>query len=350
MSERVLVAMSGGVDSSAAALLLRRQGLEPVGLNLQLLDGLCPAAGEDPAAAARAAADALGMELTVLDRSDLFRREVAGPFAASYERGETPNPCVGCNRMVKFAVLLEQAEALGCARMATGHYARTGRDGTGRPLLKKGLDPAKDQSYALCSLTRAQLERTVFPLGELTKQQVRELARESGLPNADRGDSQDICFIPDGDYAAFIRRYTGRDYPPGPFLDEQGGVLGAHRGIIHYTVGQRRGLGLALPAPLYVKEKDAGRNAVVLAPDQALYTGRLRAGKLNLLACDRLDGPVRLLAKIRYRHREQPCTVVQTGEDTLSVVFDEPQRAITPGQTLALYDGDTVVAGAVILG
>lgn len=344
MNHRTAAAMSGGVDSSAAALLLLREGRELLGLTLRLFDG-----GEEGADAAAAAAQ-LGFPHRTLDMRREFRSGVIDPFAAEYERGRTPNPCVLCNRAVKFGALLRKAEELGCGRLATGHYARVDYDaGAGRWLLKKAVHPDKDQSYVLAMLTQEQLGRALFPLGELSKEEVRAIALEAGLASARKGDSQDICFIPDGDYGAFLRRYTGKDYPPGPFVFEDGTVLGWHRGIVDYTVGQRRGLGVSYGlGRLYVKAVSPEDNVVRLSLNDGLFARSLEGSALNLVACSRLDGPVRLRAKIRYRMAEQPCTVEQTGEDTVRLVFDSPQRAITPGQTVVFYDGDAVVGGAVI--
>ena len=348
MTQPIAVAMSGGVDSCAAACLLLEEGAPLLGLTMRLFppEGERSGDEEDAARAART----LGFPHRVLDLSGPFRERVMEPFAAAYEKGTTPNPCVVCNRAVKFGALLDEALALGCGTLATGHYARVERDGAGgRTLLKKAAHPEKDQSYVLAMLTREQLARVRLPLGGLTKEEVRELAAARGLDCARKGESQDICFIPDGDYAAFLGRFTGRDYPPGPFLDREGRVLGTHQGIVRYTVGQRRGLGVSGGARLYVKELRPADNAVVLGDDASLYGRTLEAEGLNLIACDRLEGPVRLRAKVRYRMAEQPCTAWQTGPDRLRVEFDRPQRAITPGQTVVLYDGDTVVGGATII-
>ena len=344
MMQTTAVAMSGGVDSSAAALLLLEEGRELLGLTLCLFEG-----GEEGADAAAAAAQ-LGFPHRTLDMRREFQSGVIDPFVRAYEGGRTPNPCVLCNRAVKFGALLRKAEELGCARLATGHYARTGYDaGSGRWLLRKAAHRAKDQSYVLAMLTQEQLSRALFPLGELSKEEVRAIAARAGLTSARKKDSQDICFIPDGDYGAFLRRYTGRDYPPGPYLDEGGTALGRHTGIVDYTVGQRRGLGVSSNAGrLYVKELRPGDNAVVLSDNASLFARTLTATGLNLIPCARLDGPVRLWARIRYRMEEQPCTVEQTGEDAVRLTFDSPQRAITPGQTAVFYDGETVVGGAVI--
>ncbi len=344
MDHMTAAAMSGGVDSSAAALLLLREGRSLLGLTLRLFDG-----GEGGTEAAAAAAH-LGFPHRTLDMRREFESRVVQPFAAEYERGRTPNPCVLCNRAIKFGALLQKAEELGCDALATGHYAQKSYDaGSGRWLLKKAAHPDKDQSYVLAMLTQAQLSRALFPLGGLSKEEVRAIAAEAGLSNAQKGDSQDICFIPDGDYGAFLRRYTGRNYPAGPYLDEAGRELGRHTGLVDYTVGQRRGLGVSSTSGrLYVKEICPEGNAVVLSDNEGLFTRTLEAKDLNLIACSRLDGPLRLRARVRYRMAEQPCAVEQTGEETIRLTFDQPQRAITPGQTVALYDGDAVVGGAVI--
>lgn len=345
MNQTTAAAMSGGVDSTAAALLLLEGGHTVEGVTLRLAP-----CGQDGTEDARAAARVLNIPHHVFDLTGLFQEKVVSPFVQAYEMGRTPNPCVLCNREIKFGALLELARERGWDKVATGHYARLDLDaGSGRWLLKKAARPEKDQSYVLAMLTQEQLSRALFPLGGLAKEEVRTLAARAGMANAHKGDSQDICFIPDGDYSAFIRRHTGRDYPPGPFLREDGTPLGRHEGIIVYTVGQRRGLGMSSNSGrLYVKEVRPADNAVVLSGNEGLFARSLTASGLNLIPCARLDGPVRLRAKIRYRMAEQPCTAWQTGEDTLRLTFDSPQRAITPGQTVVLYDGDLVLGGAVI--
>ena len=349
MPEKLAIAMSGGVDSSAAACLLQERGYDLIGMTMKLFDrpGQVWTDGEDAQAVARQ----LGFPHYMVDLSPCFCTQVMDAFAAAYEAGRTPNPCVTCNRHIKFGALLQKALELGCDKIATGHYARVEYDsGSGRYLLKKALHPEKDQSYVLSVLTQDQLSRVLLPLGVLSKEEIRDIARSRGLVTAHKSDSQDICFIPDGDYGAFIRRHTGKSYPAGPFLSPDGTSLGSHTGIIDYTVGQRRGLGVSSShGRLYVKEINPEDNAVVLSDNESLFADTLLADELNLIPCDHLDGPVRLWAKIRYRMKEQPCTVEQTGPRSIRLTFDQPQRAITPGQTVVLYDGDTVVGGATIL-
>ncbi|MDE6880145.1 MAG: tRNA 2-thiouridine(34) synthase MnmA [Oscillospiraceae bacterium] len=347
MKQTTAAAMSGGVDSAAAALLLQREGHDLAGVTLKLTP-----CGEEAAADARAAAARLGIPHHLFDLTVPFQKEVIEPFIQSYQAGKTPNPCVECNRKIKFGALLELAQAHGWEKTATGHYARLNYDtGSGRWLLRKAAHTDKDQSYVLAMLTQEQLSRALFPLGGLSKEEVRSIAQEAGLELAHKKESQDICFVPDGDYGGFIRQYTGQDFPAGPYLDENGAVLGQHTGLIDYTVGQRRGLGVSSNrGRLYVKAVRPEDNAVVLSDNASLFARTLTADQLNLIPCARLDGPIRLRAKIRYRMAEQPCTVEQTSPHSIRLTFDQPQRAITPGQTAVLYDGDLVVGGAVIAG
>ena len=353
LAEKALIAMSGGVDSSVAALLMQRDGYDCMGVTMKLYEGetapgsktCCTA---DDAADARSVAYRLGMPYYVFNMKEDFDRQVIARFVSTYEAGATPNPCIDCNRYLKFSLLREKGQALGCSMIATGHYARVERRDDGRWLLKKAVNEEKDQSYVLYTLTQQELAHTRFPLGGMTKTQVRAMAEENGLLNAHKQDSQDICFVPDGDYAAFIRRYTGRDYPAGDFVDENGKVLGRHRGQICYTVGQRRGLGVAADRPLYVCKKRLEENQIVLTGNEKLFSRRLIARDINLIPFDHLDKPIRCKARVRYKHAEQPATVTQIGEDMIEVVFDEPQRAITAGQAVVLYDGDLVLGGGTI--
>lgn len=352
MTQRIAVAMSGGVDSSTAAFLLQQQGHQLMGVTLTLFDTPDQIPGnQQDVEDARAVAAQLGIPHHVFHMAQCFRAQVMDRFAAAYEAGSTPNPCVVCNRYLKFGALLDQARTLGAQAIATGHYAQVGWDApSGRWLLRKAVHPEKDQSYVLYSLSQDQLSASCFPLGGLSKGEIREIAQAQNLVSARKRESQDICFIPDGDYAAFIRRHTGKDYPAGPFMDQEGNVLGTHTGIIGYTVGQRRGLGVSSNhGRLYVKEVRPADNTVVLCDNQALFHRTLTANDLNLIALPRLDAPMHLKAKVRYRQQEQPCVVEQTGDDTIRVTFDQPQRAITPGQAVVLYDGDVVVGGATIL-
>lgn len=347
--------MSGGVDSSVAAYLMLKRGYDCTGVTLKLFDNDESAAEKtccslDDTEDARSVCLKLGIPHYVYNFKDIFDEKVVGRFIAAYETGATPNPCIDCNRFIKFGKLFQRAEELGFDCVVTGHYASVEyNENENRYLLKKAPDINKDQSYVLYSLTQRQLAKTVFPLGEMTKEQVRALAEEMGFINARKHDSQDICFVPDGDYARFIEEYTGKSYPGGDFVDESGKVLGRHKGIIRYTVGQRKGLGLALPQPMYVKEKNLEENKVVLCPNSELFSRELLAGELNLIAFDKIEQPLRVSARVRYNQKEQPATVYQLDGSTIRVVFDVPQRAISKGQAVVLYDGDYVLGGGTIL-
>ena len=351
---KALIAMSGGVDSSVAAYLMVRQGWECVGATMTLyhneeigLSRSRTCCSLDDVEDARSVAHKLGIPYYVFNFSGEFRAQVMEPFVAAYQRGETPNPCIDCNRCLKFRQLYDRAALMDCTAVATGHYARVEREG-GRCLLKKALDPTKDQSYVLYMLTQTQLARTYFPLGTMDKAQARAIAEEQGFFNAHKPDSQDICFVPDGDYAAFIRRYTGKSDVPGDFVDASGHVLGRHQGITHYTIGQRKGLGISAAHPLYVRSIDPETNRVVLGENRDLFTRTLTAGNFNWIPYDAPPRRFRAKAKARYRQPEQWAEVTLEEDGTVRVVFDEAQRAITPGQAVVLYDGDTVLGGGTI--
>ena len=348
--------MSGGVDSSVSALLMKQAGYECVGCTMRLFEN--DMIGEDLLGSccsrkdtedARSVADSMGIPYHIFHYENLFQKELIEPFVKAYEEGRTPNPCIECNRIFKFGHLMEKMEKLGCDVVVTGHYAQTGYDeASGRWFLKKGLDPSKDQSYVLYTMTQSELSHIRFPLGAFTKEEVRRIAEENGFVNAKKHDSQDICFVPDGDYAGFMERFRGASYPEGDFVDREGHILGRHKGYVRYTVGQRRGLGIAAAYPLYVLEVRPEDNVVVLGREEELYQREFFAERVNLISVDEIREPIRVCAKIRYRHREQPATVYAAGEDRIRVVFDEPQRAITRGQAAVLYQGDVVVGGGVI--
>ncbi len=352
MKENVLIAMSGGVDSSAAACLLIQQGYSCVGGIMQLCTQKLLGSNADLTANisdAQTVACKLGIPLHIFDATELFNEKVVDNFVHCYETGLTPNPCIQCNRYLKFSHLVQKASELNCQYVATGHYARIRRDNnTGRFLLYKATDPAKDQSYFLYMLNQEQLSHILFPLGELSKEQARQIAADAGLINARKRDSQDICFIPDGDYASFIRRYTGKHYPTGDFLDLFGKKVGTHNGYIDYTLGQRKGLGLAMGEPVYVCAKNKDNNTVTVGPNDALLSNALLANDWNWIPFPQLEQPLRVFAKARSRHTPQQATVYPESNGYCKVVFDQPQRALTPGQAVVLYDGDMVIGGGTI--
>lgn len=352
--KKVAVGMSGGVDSSVCAVLLMQQGYRVSGVTLKLheeKDNTQKTCGSlTDAEDAKKVADMLGIDFYICDQKETFQKQVIERFSQSYERAETPNPCILCNRYIKFDAMLEYAKSIGMDYIATGHYANVEFDrASGRYLLKKAKDLSKDQSYVLYSLTQEQLSHVLFPLGNLEKAQVREIAEKNGFHNAKKKESQDICFVPDGDYAAFIRRYRGVSFPEGNFVAKDGKVLGKHKGIIHYTIGQRKGLGLSFPCPMYVISKNLEENTVVLAPIDELYQTTFEATDINLISVPKIEGEMKVSAKIRYNQKEQPAIVTQPDENTLRVTFSEPQKAITKGQAVVLYDGDIVVGGGTIL-
>ena len=352
---KILIAMSGGVDSSVAAKLLCDAGNECIGCTMKLFDN-CDAGlsrsrtccSLDDIEDARSVAFSLGMRYYVFNFKDDFREKVIKKFASAYLAGQTPNPCIDCNRYMKFDKLYERARLLGCDKIATGHYARIEFDGE-KYMLKKARDESKDQSYVLYMLTQEQLAHTLFPLGELIKSETRAIAEASKLTNAQKPDSQDICFVPDGDYAAAIERLTGKTSAPGNFIDTDGNVLGTHRGITHYTIGQHRGVGLALPERRYVCKIDAGSGTVTLGSGTELYSREVLVRDFNWISGEAPSGPIRCSAKIRYRQPEQAANVEPLSENEALIRFDTPQRAVTPGQSAVLYDDGTVLGGGIIV-
>ena len=352
---KILIAMSGGVDSSVAAKLLCDAGNECIGCTMKLFDN-CDAGlsrsrtccSLDDIEDARSVAFSLGMRYYVFNFKDDFREKVIKKFASAYLAGQTPNPCIDCNRYMKFDKLYERERLLGCDKIATGHYARIEFDGE-KYMLKKARDESKDQSYVLYMLTQEQLAHTLFPLGELIKSETRAIAEASKLTNAQKPDSQDICFVPDGDYAAAIERLTGKTSAPGNFIDTDGNVLGTHRGITHYTIGQHRGLGLALPERRYICKIDAGSGTVTLGSGTELYSREVLVRDFNWISGEAPSGPIRCSAKIRYRQPEQAANVEPLSENEALIRFDTPQRAVTPGQSAVLYDDGTVLGGGIIV-
>lgn len=346
--------MSGGVDSSVAAYLMQHRGYDIIGVTMKLYDNediyetcektCCSLSDVEDA---RNVAHTLGFPYYVFNFKADFKTQVIDRFIHAYENCETPNPCIDCNRYLKFHELYHRAVELGCDYVVTGHYADI-EEKDGRFLLKRAADPRKDQSYVLYSLTQEQLAHTIFPLGTLEKTQTREIAVKHGLLNAHKHDSQDICFVPDGDYASFIEKTTKKVYPSGDFVDTNGTVLGKHKGIIHYTIGQRKGLGLSLPAPLYVKEKNLEKNQVILCTNEELFETEMDVTDINWITADGFDEPFPAKVKIRYSHKAADATIFPS-KNSAHIVFDEPQRAITAGQAAVFYDGDYVIGGGRII-
>ncbi|MGL4738831.1 MAG: tRNA 2-thiouridine(34) synthase MnmA [Cellulosilyticaceae bacterium] len=354
--KKVVVGMSGGVDSSVTAYLLKEQGYDVIGMTMQIWEkdaeedkdgGCCGLSAVDDA---RRVCQKLDIPHYVMNFRDDFKRDVIDYFIEEYQCGRTPNPCIACNRYVKWESMLKKSLQIGADYIATGHYARVIQDEeTGRYLLKQSKTLAKDQTYALYNLTQHQLEHTLMPLGDYTKDEVRAIAQEIGLAVASKPDSQEICFVPDNDYAKYIEETTGTKFPKGKFVTKEGKVLGEHQGIIHYTIGQRKGLGIAHGKPLFVSKIDTTNNTVVVGDDADIFTCEVYANKLNFMPFEALEGKMRLSAKIRYSHRPAACSIELVDEDTVKCVFDEPQRAITPGQALVFYDEDRVVGGGTII-
>lgn len=352
--KRALIAMSGGVDSSLAALLMKEKGYECIGCTMKLyenedagIEKTKTCCSLDDVEDARNVACLLDMPFYVFNFTERFRTQVIDRFVQSYEEGRTPNPCIDCNRYMKFDKLYERAKLMGCEYIVTGHYARIEKE-DGKFFLKKALDETKDQTYVLYTLTQDQLAHTMFPLGDLTKRTVRNIAETNGFINANKPDSQDICFVPDGDYASVIEKYTGRICMPGNFVDTEGNIMGRHKGIIHYTLGQRKGLGIAAGKPVYVCEIRPQTREVVLGNPEDLMSRDVYVSDFNWISGNAPGGRIRCTAKVRYRQSEQPAVLSVEG-DIVHIVFDQPQRAITPGQAAVVYDGDVVLGGGTII-
>ena len=350
MDRQVTVGVSGGVDSTVSLVLLREQGYTARGVMLRMLtsfEGMSNAADTERA---RAMCEALGMAFETVDGGKTFRKNVTDVFCEAYRQGRTPNPCVICNRTSKFPLLLSAADAHGGGKIATGHYARVSYDsGSGRYLLCRAADPAKDQTYMLCGLTQEILSRALFPIGGLHKREVREIAAAHGLSVASQKDSQDVCFVPDGDFVSFLTARYGLTGTPGDFLDAEGNVIGHHNGALRYTLGQRRGFGMGFGKRVYVTDKDMQKNTVTLAGEDALFVSEARAVKMNWIACEPPTHDFRAAVKTRYSQKETSARIVPLSANEILAEFDEPVRAVTPGQAMVLYDGDTVVGGGEIV-
>ncbi|SFO61638.1 tRNA-specific 2-thiouridylase [Pseudobutyrivibrio sp. JW11] len=352
---KALIAMSGGVDSSVAALMMKEKGYECIGCTMKLYAnediGVCGShtcCSLDDVEDAKSVARRLGMPHHTFNFQDKFRETVIDDFIYCYENGMTPNPCIECNKHMKFDELYRRAEILGCEKIVTGHYARIRKTDNGYQLLK-GLDSNKDQSYVLYAMTQNELAHTEFPLGEISKDEVRKIAESHDFINANKPDSQDICFVPDGDYVSALKRFTGKKYAPGDFVDQDGNVMGTHKGIVGYTIGQRKGLGISAEHPLYVTALDVKNNRVILGKNEDLFTTTTIVKNINWIDPTDDRPTFKCKAKVRYRMTEQPCTVERIDATSAKVVFDEPQRAITPGQAAVFYDGDVVLGGGTIL-
>ncbi len=349
--KKIAVAMSGGIDSAAAALLIKESGAVTSGVTMKLCDRHL-ADGTDATlsdiADARAICKKIGIDHKVYDLSSYFHSTVVKDFIDTYISGGTPNPCVVCNRLLKFGKLLDLELDCGSDYIATGHYANIEKDTNGRFLLKKAADTRKDQTYMLWSLDQRKLAHTLFPLGALTKSEIREIGISNGFVNAHKSDSQDICFVPDGDYVSFIERERGTKYPIGDYIDENGNILGKHKGMIHYTIGQRKGLGISMNKHIFVVSKNVERNTVTLADEDRLFKSKVVIRGINLIPFDKIDGKIRVEAKIRYSQNQSSAYAEQTGDDEITLTFDTPQRAPARGQSAVMYDGDTVIGGGII--
>ena len=350
----IAVAMSGGVDSSVCAYLVKQSGNDLFGATMKLYTPCSEQNTDRPCGTnkdiedARSTCDNLGISHSVYDFSVCFKEKVIDNFTSTYINGGTPNPCIECNKYLKFDKLFKAAKLEGADMIATGHYARIEKGENGRYLLRRAKDENKDQSYVLWTLSQETLAHTLLPLGEYTKDEIRKIANEQGFVNANKGDSQDICFVPDGDYAAFIKRETGYESKEGNYLDIDGNVIGKHKGVIHYTIGQRKGLGISMGRHIFVSAKDPASNTVTLADEEYIFSDKVILKDINLISVPEICEPIRVEAKLRYKQRPAKCTAIQTGDDEITLVFDEPQRAPAKGQSAVIYDGEYVVGGGII--
>ncbi len=347
--KKVIIGMSGGVDSSVAAYLLKNKGYEVIGVTLSLYREDSITGQSDDMRDALAVCKKLGIKHIVVDRRELFEKTVIKDFVSSYENGLTPNPCVLCNKAVKFSEMMKIADEIGADLVATGHYCDISVI-DGKYIIKRPKDASKDQTYMLYKLTQEELSRTIMPLADYTKEEIRSIAEKIGLAVAQRPDSQDICFVPDGDYSGFIGRYTGKTYPEGEYVSLDGRVLGKHKGIINYTIGQRKGLGIALGKPAFVIEKNAQENKVVISDDESLlFSNTVRLKDVNFISGVIPEKSIKVTAKLRYRHKEAEATLTVTGEKEAELVFVLPQRASAAGQAAVFYDGDILIGGGTII-